>query len=83
VVEDADHVGRVRFEAVARLGFVRVSAAAQVNTDEATRRFQAACRCVEGSVLGRDAVQADYGVGTFPGAAYREFYLAWDAFVRP
>src|SRR5215217_3412699 len=35
VVEDADHVGRVRFQAVARLGFVRVSATAQVNADEA------------------------------------------------
>src|SRR5918997_968466 len=83
VVEDADHVSRMRFEAVSRLGFVRVATAAQVNADEATRRSQVACRCVEGPVLGSDAVQADYGVWTFPGAAKSEFHLARYAFVVP
>jgi hypothetical protein len=83
VVEDADHVGRMRFEAVSRRGFVRVATAAQVNADEAPRRLQVACRCVEGPVLGSDAVQADYGVWTFPGAAYSEFHLAGYAFVVP
>jgi hypothetical protein len=83
MVEDADHVGRVRLEAVSRLGFVRVATAAQVNTDEAARRFQVSCHCIESPVLGRDAVQADHGVGTFPGAAYSEFHLAWDAFFLP
>jgi hypothetical protein len=34
-------------------------------------------------VLGRDAVQADYGVWTSPGAANREFNLAGDAFFLP
>ena len=83
VVEDADHVGRMRLEAVSRLGFVRVATAAQVNADESMRRSHVACRCVEGPVLGSDAVQADYGVRTFPGAAYCEFHLARDAFVVP
>jgi hypothetical protein len=83
VVEHADHVGRVRLEAVSRLGFVRVSTAAQVHAYEAARRAEVACRCVKGPVLGRDAVQADYGVWTFPGAAYSEFHLAGYAFVLP
>jgi hypothetical protein len=39
VVENADHVGRVRFEAVARLRLVRVSTPAQINANEAARRF--------------------------------------------
>ena len=37
VVEDADHVGRMRLEAVSRLGFVRVATAAQVSADESMR----------------------------------------------
>jgi hypothetical protein len=28
-------------------------------------------------------VQADYGVGTFPGAVYSEFHRAWDAYFLP
>src|SRR5829696_1363255 len=83
VVQDADHVGRVRFEAVARLGFARVSAAAQVHAYETARRAEVACRGVEGPVLGRDAVQADHGVGAIPGAADREFHVAGDAFMLP
>jgi hypothetical protein len=83
VVENANHVGRMRLEAVSRLGFVRVATAAQVNADETPGRFQVTCRCVEGPVLGSDAVQADYGVWTFPGAANSEFHLAGYAFVVP
>src|ERR671921_519798 len=83
MVEDADHVGRVRFEAVSRLGFVRVATAAQVDANHAARGFQVAGRCVESPVLGRDAVQADHGIWTSPGAAYREFHFAWDAFSFP
>ena len=69
VVEDADHVGGVRFEAVAGLRFVRVAPAAQVDADEPARWPKVARRRVEGPVLGRDAVQADDGVGAFSGAA--------------
>src|SRR5215213_5122755 len=36
VVEDADHVARVRLEPVARLGFFRISPAPQVYPDEGT-----------------------------------------------
>jgi hypothetical protein len=73
----------VRFETVTRVGFVRVSTAAQVHADEAVRRTEVSCHGVERPVLGRDAVQADQGVRAFPSPAYGELYLAGDTFALP
>src|SRR5919107_1510912 len=83
VVEDANHVGGVRRQAVARLGFVGVATAAQVDADEPVSWPEVAGRRAEGPVLGRDAVQADEGVLALSSAADRDLHLAGDALASP
>src|SRR5215216_2756784 len=75
MVQDPDHIRGVRLEPVARLGFVRISPASQIQTDEGTRPFEVARQGVERAVLGGDAVQAEYGVRALSGAPDRQLDL--------
>ncbi len=83
VVENPDHVARVGFEAVAGVGLVGVTPAAEVNANETTNRTYSSGGGREGAVLGCDAVKTDDGVGAVSGAVYGDPDVPGDAPALP
>ena len=75
MVEDPYHIPRVGPEPVARLKFALVAPAPQVHADEGAGSPEVARQGAKCSVLGGDAVEADQGFLTTPGASDRQLDL--------